>query len=651
MTGAAAAATDAARHGSLARVAADPGVRALVRSPLFWARPRPEARRRAPSLGVGVPGDDLSRRSSITSSRAALRTRGTTSPPSARLRQFPYRPVMLDCARGAAALFGPHLSRTACRSSRRCRRRDAAGVVVPTAGPRRVARVLVFAARLLHPVPARPTRPAADGRCRWRASTSWPRRQVGVRGPVGLALATRRPGGSRCRSWPCICTRGFGWAGGRRARFAGRPRRPRCAVAVPAERGVPADGLRLRDSSASWPPYPARPRRAGPLLAPVALVLLWLRFASYPKVNWDSVQSRTWGLVFGVFVLLAPPRPGYVLWSLPFIAYYCCRQNEARFVALHVYTLAYFAYFWTGPESDLFDAWTLVAPRTYNRRRGPAGRFGADAAANSATSCSRPCSPAMAAVLVPMYLNGVPLEPRLPDGRNLADARRPGRRQRAGKDIGLRTLARRAGRGPDAGDFGRRLPPSAVTADAMWQVHTHLDVRANDLMKAERRGRHRPGPGRAEGHLRPRDRPVHERSVGGPADVRDLRRPAHAGPRIAAPPVRADGVHRPGRVAPARLEGAARPPRPRLYGRAGVGEDRRLREADRTKYILPQADEAELTIRFRPGGAARPAGRCRRAAAVLELVASNRGCSPTPTRRTRRPPPRQCARSRKNSSS
>ena len=46
------------------------------------------------------------------------------------------------------------------------------------------------------------------------------------------------------------------------------------------------------------------------LLAPAAMTLLWFRFIAYPKWNWDLFHLYI-GILFCVFVLLAPPAPGY----------------------------------------------------------------------------------------------------------------------------------------------------------------------------------------------------------------------------------------------------------------------------------------------------------------------------------------------------
>lgn len=97
------------------------------------------------------------------------------------------------------------------------------------------------------------------------------------------------------------------------------------------------------------------------LLAPTAIALLWLRFAAYRKRNWDLLMLYL-GLLFCVFVLLAPPRPGYFLWSIPFLAHFICRAREVQPLLYGAYAAAYLGFFWLGSESDLVDAWRTVWP-------------------------------------------------------------------------------------------------------------------------------------------------------------------------------------------------------------------------------------------------------------------------------------------------
>ncbi len=97
------------------------------------------------------------------------------------------------------------------------------------------------------------------------------------------------------------------------------------------------------------------------LVAPGAILLLWFRFAGYARRNWDLFMLYL-GILFAVFVLLAPPAPGYFLWSLPFLVHFVARGRPGQALPYLAYAASYLAFFWLGDQSDLLDAWRLVSP-------------------------------------------------------------------------------------------------------------------------------------------------------------------------------------------------------------------------------------------------------------------------------------------------
>jgi uridine kinase len=106
------------------------------------------------------------------------------------------------------------------------------------------------------------------------------------------------------------------------------------------------------------------PVGAGPLavlLAPGAIVLLWFRFVGYARRNWDLFMLFL-GILFSVFILLAPPAPGYFLWSLPFLIHFIARRQKGDALPYLAYAASYLAFFWLGDQSDLRDAWRVTAP-------------------------------------------------------------------------------------------------------------------------------------------------------------------------------------------------------------------------------------------------------------------------------------------------
>ena len=100
-------------------------------------------------------------------------------------------------------------------------------------------------------------------------------------------------------------------------------------------------------------------------LCPAALIVLFLRFAAYPKQNWDLTLLFL-GLVFCSFVMLVPPMQGWFLWGLPFLVYFFCREEKLSGTALGFFTIGYLSYFLLSESSDLFTSFTVLAPELAN---------------------------------------------------------------------------------------------------------------------------------------------------------------------------------------------------------------------------------------------------------------------------------------------
>lgn len=341
------------------------------------------------------------------------------------------------------------------------------------------------------------------------------------------------------------------------------------------------------------------------VLAPLALFVLAFRFEAYPKHNWDLLMLYL-GIAFCVFITLAPPRPAYYLWSLPFLVYYACKSADLRLLAWHVYAVAYFTYFWLGPESDLFDAWRLVAPGV-TEWAAPADAvkdwLGAENWLSLINLAFTAMVAAMGGILIQMYREGVRSNAvyRLRTTPTLIGLAGD---SGAGKDVfcGLLTDVL----GPDktlmiCGDDYHRWP----RGHEMWRVYTHLDMRANDLHRqaehtvAIAQGRaivkgtydHHTGQFTREEWVDPRQFVVfsglHTLAVEAQRQLFDL--------TIFVDPDE-------------RLREAwkvERDCKERGYTPQQVLDKMRERAADRDKFIRPQRDLAELVVRFRPAGDAK----------------------------------------------
>ena len=354
------------------------------------------------------------------------------------------------------------------------------------------------------------------------------------------------------------------------------------------------------------------------LLAPGAIVLLWLRFAAYARRDWDLLMLYL-GILFCVFILLAPPAPGYFLWSLPFLVHFLCRSGEARPLPYLAYATGYLAYFWLSRGSDLFDAWRLVSP-ALAAQPTPYALLSAHSPAAAALAQNLAFT-VMQALLaftaLSVYLTGV---------RTNAVYRMRTRPvligvagdSGAGKDYFSRLLV--DGLGADrvtliAGDDYHHWP----RGHEKWRVYTHLDVRSNDLYRQQ-------------------DHAIalfEGRSV--LKGTYDHATGSFTAPRLvdASEYVVFSGLHS---LASEHMRGLfdltvfldpdeslrrawklRRDRDERGHPQEKVLADLEAREPDRQRYVLPQREQAELVVRWQPG----PAGAQRQSELELELVASN----------------------------
>ena len=93
-------------------------------------------------------------------------------------------------------------------------------------------------------------------------------------------------------------------------------------------------------------------------LAVSAILIIYLRFISYHKVNKELLTAWL-SVLFSVFVLLIPPAPGWYVWLLPFLMYFYLKfiRNRVQISGLYglliVSFIMYFVFGWTGDYADL----------------------------------------------------------------------------------------------------------------------------------------------------------------------------------------------------------------------------------------------------------------------------------------------------------
>ncbi|MBI3312837.1 MAG: hypothetical protein HYZ83_01190 [Candidatus Omnitrophica bacterium] len=83
------------------------------------------------------------------------------------------------------------------------------------------------------------------------------------------------------------------------------------------------------------------------MVCPIVVVLLFIKFASYRKLN-REILLMFLGIVFAALVVLVPPMPGWFMWSLPFLIYFYISNKEysrAPFILYNAVYLVYFLFF------------------------------------------------------------------------------------------------------------------------------------------------------------------------------------------------------------------------------------------------------------------------------------------------------------------
>lgn len=96
-------------------------------------------------------------------------------------------------------------------------------------------------------------------------------------------------------------------------------------------------------------------------VAPLAIGMLFLQFASYKKVNRDTLLMFL-GLAYTVLITLIPPAHGYYIWPLPFIVYFFSRQTVYPRVPLWAFNVSSLTYLMLGLDSTLFESLEMIVP-------------------------------------------------------------------------------------------------------------------------------------------------------------------------------------------------------------------------------------------------------------------------------------------------
>ncbi len=80
------------------------------------------------------------------------------------------------------------------------------------------------------------------------------------------------------------------------------------------------------------------------IVCPTVLVLLFIKFASYKKLN-REILLMFLGIAFAVLVVFVPPMPGWFMWSFPFLVYFYMHNKDYSRAPFLIYNLVYVGYF------------------------------------------------------------------------------------------------------------------------------------------------------------------------------------------------------------------------------------------------------------------------------------------------------------------
>lgn len=88
------------------------------------------------------------------------------------------------------------------------------------------------------------------------------------------------------------------------------------------------------------------------LICPVVIFFLFIKFASYKKLNKEILLMFS-GIVFASLVVFVTPMPGWFIWSLPFLIYFYLSNEEFAKAPFILYNFIYAIYFILFFEKDI----------------------------------------------------------------------------------------------------------------------------------------------------------------------------------------------------------------------------------------------------------------------------------------------------------
>lgn len=96
-------------------------------------------------------------------------------------------------------------------------------------------------------------------------------------------------------------------------------------------------------------------------VAPAMLLFVFYQFASYKKLNKDSLLLVI-GLIYTVLVFLVPPMQGWFYWALPFLVFFFVKFRNSPLLSFWAMAALYILYFVFIPDGDLFQSLAPTFP-------------------------------------------------------------------------------------------------------------------------------------------------------------------------------------------------------------------------------------------------------------------------------------------------
>ena len=90
-------------------------------------------------------------------------------------------------------------------------------------------------------------------------------------------------------------------------------------------------------------------------VAPAAILLIFYKFATYKRLNFDSLLLAL-GLTYIILVALVPPMQGWFYWSLPFLIFFYIKYKDSAALSIWAINGLYLLYFAFVKNSDIFES-------------------------------------------------------------------------------------------------------------------------------------------------------------------------------------------------------------------------------------------------------------------------------------------------------